>query len=241
MYIYVAGKKADASLIGWEPINERLIKARFYSKFVKMTIIQCYAPTNDTTEEEKELFYEQLQRATDSTPQHDIILICGDINAKVGKSNHSQSLAVGSHGIGTRNRNGELFVEFCETNNLVIGGTIFPHKDIHKATWYSPDGKTRNQIDHIAINRRYRRSLFDVRTYRGADINSDHQLVIAKLQLKLRSTRKKSFSRRFNLDKLKLPEVCKRFRLELRNRFETLQEAKDTEDTNETSSEVEQK
>lgn len=34
-----------------------------------------------------------------------------------------------------------------------VGGTIFPHKDIHKLIWRSPDILTTNQIDNILINR----------------------------------------------------------------------------------------
>nr|KAG5710147.1 hypothetical protein BaRGS_006666 [Batillaria attramentaria] len=71
----------------------------------------------------------------------------GDLNAKVGTDNTDRELIMGKHGTGTQNENGELFTEFCTTNDLVIGGTIFPHKTIHKTTWTSPDGRTVNQID----------------------------------------------------------------------------------------------
>nr|KAG5691347.1 hypothetical protein BaRGS_033396 [Batillaria attramentaria] len=55
---------------------------------------------------------------------------------------------------------------FCALNQLVIGGSIFPHKRIHKATWRSPDHVTENQIDHICISRKFRRSWRDVRVMR---------------------------------------------------------------------------
>ena len=84
------------------------------------------------------------------------------------------------------NENGERFVDTCALNSIVIGGSVFPHKRIHKATCVSPDHTTENQIDHIGINRRYRRSLEHVRVKRGADVASDHHLVIARFRLKLK-------------------------------------------------------
>ena len=48
-----------------------------------------------------------------------------------------------------------------------------------------------NQIDHIAISRLWRMSLVHVRSYRGADVGSDHKLQIAKLQAKLAREKKK--------------------------------------------------
>lgn len=66
---------------------------------------------------------------------------------------------------------------FCNFNDLITGGSLFPHKPIHKATWISPDISTENQIDHITIARKWRKLLLDVRVKRGADIHSDHQLM----------------------------------------------------------------
>nr|XP_054755300.1 craniofacial development protein 2-like [Lytechinus pictus] len=183
----------------------------------------CYAPTNDNDDEIKDAFYEQLQREIDSIPGHDMKVVMGDLNAKVGNNNTSYDRAMGKYGCGVMNENGERLVEFCSINNLVIGGTLFQHKDIHTLTWYSPNGRDRNQIDHIMINGTWRRSLQDVRVLRGADAASDHHLVLAVIQVKLRKTGASKVKQpRYDIDKLKDPRVKGAFLLELRNSFQVL-------------------
>ena len=109
------------------------------------------------------------------------------MNAKVGNERLGIEPVMGKHGCGKLNENGERLINICLNNKLVIGGTIFQHRDIHKLTWKSPDGKTVNQIDHVLINERWRSSLKDVRVVRGADMFSDHFLVGARLRLKLKA------------------------------------------------------
>jgi len=45
-------------------------------------------------------------------------------------------------------------VNFATSKNLAVKSMMFPHRNIHKYTWTSPDRKTHNQIDHILIDRR---------------------------------------------------------------------------------------
>ena len=45
--------KAEKSLINWEPISPRIVKAKFRTKYCNLTIVSVYAPTNDAVEEEK--------------------------------------------------------------------------------------------------------------------------------------------------------------------------------------------
>ena len=125
-----------------------------------MSVIQVYVPTSEATYEVKDSFYEQLQATLDKAPKHELVVVIGDLNAKVDDSNEGFEDIVGKHGIGTINDNGDRLVSFAAFNNLVITGTIFPHRIGHKLTWTSPDGLTQNQIDHILISRQHRTFFF---------------------------------------------------------------------------------
>jgi hypothetical protein len=59
------------------------------------------------------------------------------------------------------NDKGEKVVNFATSKNLIIKSMMFPHHNIHQATWTSLDGKTPNQIEHILIDRRQHSSLLD--------------------------------------------------------------------------------
>lgn len=216
-------KGVEKSLIEWKPVNSRLMKIRLRGKQINTTIIQCYAPTNDSDDTRKDEFYEQLQAVLETTPRHDMRIVMGDLNAKMGNNNTEHDRAMGREGCGVMNENGERLAEFCTMHDLVIGGTLFQHKVIHKLTWHSPNGKDQNQIDHLMINGTWRRSLLDVKVKRGADIGSDHHLVTAVLRIKLKKTGSRKIARKqFDVGKLNDTKVRGYFVLQLKNRFQAL-------------------
>ena len=100
--------------------------------------------TNGATDEDKDSFYEQLQATLDKVPKHDLVVVMGDLNVRVGDSNEGCKDILGKHGTGTINDNSDRLVSFAAFNNLVITGSIFPHRIRHKKTWTSPDGLTKN-------------------------------------------------------------------------------------------------
>lgn len=56
----IVNKQTTKSLLEWKPLSDRLIRARFASRYCKLTILQCYAPTNKAEEDDKDDWYEQL-------------------------------------------------------------------------------------------------------------------------------------------------------------------------------------
>ena len=46
-------------------------------------------------------------------------------------------------------------IDFAAARNMVVTSTYFEHKNTHKATWESPDGRTKNQIEHVLIDGRH--------------------------------------------------------------------------------------
>ena len=62
---------------------------------------------------------------------------------------------------------------------------MFPHRDIHKYTWTSPDGKTHNRIEYILIGRRWHSIILDMRNFRGTDCDTDHYLVVSEVRERL--------------------------------------------------------
>ena len=222
-------KEVKNSLLEWEAISSRIITARFKSTARNVTVINAYAPTNLAGDDTKDQFYEQLQAVINKVPKRDLQILLGDMNAKIGNDNRGLEQVMGKHGLGIQNDNGRRFTEFCAFNSLIIGGSLFPHKDVHKATWISPDRVTENQLDHITINKKFRTSMLDVRVKRGADIASDHHLLTCQLRLKLKAAKKLQAATgfRYNVADLQSKAKLDTFKISLQNRFEVLQDSVD--------------
>ena len=72
-----------------------------------------YAPTHESTDDEKDDFYDQLQAAFDTCNRHDVVIIMEDLNAKVGDDNKDIEEIMGKHGLGNINDNGKRLCDFC--------------------------------------------------------------------------------------------------------------------------------
>ena len=78
-------------------------------------------------------------------------ILVGAINAKLCRGDTFKPIIGQEILHQDSNENGVRLVNFATSKNLVVKSTMFPHLNIHKYTWTSPDGKTHNQIDHVLI------------------------------------------------------------------------------------------
>jgi len=181
----------------------------------------------------KDSFYEELEQVSITSLN---IILLGDFNAKVGREKIFKP-TIGQESLHQdSNDNGVRLVNFATSKNLVVKSTMFPHWNIHKYTWTSPDGKTHNQIDHISIDR-WQSSVLDVQSFRGADCDTDHYLVIAKVRERLavgKQAAQRFDRQRFNLRKLNEPEVREQYQIKITNRFAALENLSDDEDVDRT-------
>jgi hypothetical protein len=68
-----------------------------------------------------------------------------------------------------------------------------------------PDGKTHNQIDHILVHRQRHLKVLDVPSFRAADCDTDHCLVVVKVRERLEVNKQGLY--RFHMERFNLKEL----------------------------------
>ncbi len=226
----ILNKAAQNALLGYNPISQRLISARFMTQGGAATVIQVYAPNTADNENEVDDFYNQLQTAINDTPNKDLIIIMGDFNAKIGQEWTDWENVMGHYGYGTSNARGEKLLNFCAVNNLFVTNTMFKQtKDSRQWTWESPDQKTHNKIDFILIKNNWKSCVNNSRSFPSADVGSDHQLIIANIHLRFKAKSKPKFLKRYDVFKLKNPDNRAKYEIEIGGKFAPLLADDDTD------------
>ena len=209
----------------FEKHSDRIIscKIKLHGK-TSLQIIQVYAPTCDHDSETVELFYEELEKAIDRKAcSHHIVM--GDFNAKIGVRNTNDKMkCTGPFGTGNRNERGERLLDFAEENNLVVTNSLFFKAANRYWTWEAPGGVTKNQIDFILSSDR--KIVQNCEVITKVDIGSDHRMVRARVEIDKKLMRLKRIQRQkpCRLDLRVLEKSVTPFRIELKNRFDTLKD-----------------
>ncbi|PNF41599.1 hypothetical protein B7P43_G11344, partial [Cryptotermes secundus] len=133
-------------------------------RWCDIIVMNVHAPTEDTIDDLKNRFYEELEHVFDKFPKFPIKNLL-DFYAKVGREDIFKPMLGNESLHEISNDNGVRVVNFATSKNFTVKSIMFPHHNIHKFTWTSPDGKIHNKINHILIDRR-RHSMSKQTTHR---------------------------------------------------------------------------
>ena len=209
-----------------QPISSRVISIRLRATPFNITVLQAYAPTTSHDDDVVEEFYTQLQSLINKVHKKDILIIQGDWNAKVGKDALKDwKQFCGSSCNEVTNERGLRLLEFASYNNMVLANTLGQHKASRCWTWHAPNGIHHNQIDYILVKNRFISGIKrgSTRSYPGADVGSDHDMVMMNFKVRLKKTKKSKNTRlKFNLDRLKDPDIAESFKATIGGKFAPL-------------------
>ena len=212
-------KELINSILNINMISSRIISIQFAATPMNITIIKVYAPTTDYSDEDIDEFYELIEDTISKKPKKDFLVILGDLNVKARIDAHIiWPNSIGRFGHGSTNSRGERLLEFAEKHKFVLANTLYNHKNSRRTTWHAPNGSTDNQIDYILTPQRFKSSIIttSTRPYPGADIGSDHDLVLCNLKLKLCIRKRAIMNRiRFDLDKLENATTVNDYKVKL--------------------------
>ena len=204
-------------------ISDRIIKATFAGN-PETSIIVAYSPTNVREhQDEANSFYNELRQAIDATPPHNLLMILGDMNAKISSA-HTK------HALNKKiNENGKRLIELTCEKSLLITNTMFQKRNGKQWSFEDPKGN-RSLLDYILVNNKWKNSITNTEAYSSfSSVGSDHRIVTAEVKLSLRVSKPPSKKIRYDWKLLRHDqELQDSFRLELRNKFSELYKEEDT-------------
>ena len=213
----MVSKLAYDSLSSVTPYGGRILKATF-SGNPRLSIVVVYSPTEASTSEEAEEFHKNLRDVVCSTPAHDLLLVLGDLNAKLGPE------VPGFTYNSRTNRNGSLLLDTMEECSLVATNLNFMRKREKRWTFLSEGTHHKALLDYILVRSKWRNSIKDTRVTNSFNsVGSDHRAVLSRVRLSLRKKKQQSKRVVYEMEPLRQdPDLREAYSVTVQNRFAAL-------------------
>ncbi|XP_027212995.2 craniofacial development protein 2-like [Penaeus vannamei] len=223
---FLVHKNSVKSVLKCAPMSGRIISIRLAAKPQNISIIQAYAPTKASDEDILEQFYKELEERIKQIPGKDILIVQGDWNAKIGRDAFDiWKGTLGKFGLKNTNERGNRLLEFAKQLKLVVANTLFKNKITRTTIWHSPGGIRHNQINFILVSKKYQSRINGAKTrvFPGADVGSDHDLLMMTMKVKLASRRTENHARLcYDINKLNDTTIIEEFSATLGRKFAPL-------------------
>ena len=177
---------------------------------ILINIVNAYALQVECDKEEKEAFCADLEEVVGKIPRDERLVIGADLNAHVGEGNTNDEEAMGKHGFGRRNLEGQTVVDFTKRWELIVGNTMFVKRSMQKTTYSS--GGNNTQVEYILVRRRRMKEVWDTKVIMGEGVTKQHRLVVSKLVMWTKWRKTTRQEKRTKWWKLREKEIQNQFR-----------------------------
>ncbi|KAI5725012.1 hypothetical protein M8J77_010024 [Diaphorina citri] len=175
----VLDKDMKAKVIQVNRVSDRVLSIKLELEGMDLNIVSAYAPQVGCDDDEKDAFWEEIEREISSIPSNERIFFGGDLNGHIGCGNTEITEQIrGIWGIGSLNQEGERVMDFALGTDLAILNTYF-QKDENKLITYK-SGNRSSQIDFILCRRQHVKEIKDCKVLSLKTVAAQHKLLAGK-------------------------------------------------------------